>query len=361
MPWKQILRGKNAIPRQDIQYRGLGKEGLGEVHQVGDDVVFGIRPERRKLKAVAGLAALSRRRRVEILDMPQAGGVGIILRIRSVGDNEYLHIVKKPAACPKAVALIAIDLVERLADSHAPPLQLHMDEGQPVDKDGHIVAVVVRRALRLRDGILVDDLQRVVVDAFLIQQPNVLRLAGIPLKRLRRVTVLYPAGLFLDALVGVGDALLEEPLPLAIGKLVVVQLFQLCAEVGNEVRLSMDGQVSIAYLTQQADKLLFQLRLALITVRTPRSRRIFRHHGALGGRRDDVILAHVGTPFVQGSCAQFLKRQQLVPIVFVLLLPRFDFSRQSNVQVRADGIEVVEDISYAELHIQRRDYNVKLL
>ena len=289
---QQILRGKNAIPRQDIQYRGLGKEGLGEVHQVGDDVVFGICPERRKLKAVAGLAALPYRSGVEILDMPQAGGVGIILRIRSVGDNEYLHIVKKPAACPKAVALIAIDLVERLADSHAPPLQLHMDEGQPVDKDGHIVAVVVRRALRLRDGILVDDLQRVVVDALLIQQPNVLRLAGIPLERLRRVTVLYPAGLFLDALVGVGDALLEKPLPLAIGKLVVVQLFQLRAEVGDEVRLSMDGQVSIAHLTQQADKLLFQLRLALITVRTPRSGRIFRHHGALGGRRDDVILAH---------------------------------------------------------------------
>ena len=167
-----------------------------------------------------------------------------------------------------------------------------MDEGQPVDKDGHIVAVVVRRALRLRDGILVDDLQRVVVDAFLIQQPNVLRLTGIPLERLRRVTVLYPAGLFLDALVGVGDALLEEPLPLAIGKLVVVQFLQLLAKVGDEVRLGMDGQVSIAYLTQQADKLFFQLCLALIRLSPLREGRVFRYNGVFRVLSNDIICWH---------------------------------------------------------------------
>ena len=130
------------------------------------------------------------------------------------------------------------------------------------------------------------------MDAFLIQQPNVLRFSGIPFERLRRVAILYPAGLFLDTLVGVGDALLEEPFPFTIGKLVVVQLFQLLAKVGDEVRLSMDGQVSIAHLAQQADKLLFQLRLALIRLSPLREGRVFRYNGVFRVLSNDIICWH---------------------------------------------------------------------
>lgn len=50
------------------------------------------------------------------------------------------------------------------------------------------------------------------------------------------------------------------------------------------------------------------------------------------------------------SCFCLLKRQQLVPVIFVLLLSCLDFGRQSNVQVGADGIKVIEDIDYPILY-----------
>ena len=170
---QEFFRRKNAILGQDIQYRCLGKKRLGEVHQVGDNTILGVRPKRCKLKAVAGLAALSRRRRVEILDMPQAGRVGVIFCVRSVGDNKNLHIVEQAAARPKAVALVAVDLIECLADSYPATLQLHMNQRQSVDENGHIVTVIVGSALCLRNGILVDDLQRIVVNTLFIKEANV--------------------------------------------------------------------------------------------------------------------------------------------------------------------------------------------
>ena len=46
---------------------------------------------------------------------------------------------------------------------------------------------------------------------------------------------------------------------------------------------------------------------------------------------------------------QFLKRQQLVPIVFVLLLAGSDFGGQAGGQVIAEGIEAVEYGYYLSL------------
>ena len=51
---QHIFRGKYAVPDQHIQNGVLGEEGLGKVDQVGNDLVVSIRPERGKLKAVAG-------------------------------------------------------------------------------------------------------------------------------------------------------------------------------------------------------------------------------------------------------------------------------------------------------------------
>ena len=65
--------------------------------------------------------------------MVEARRVGIVLRIRSVGDDEDLHIFIQPARRPKTVALIAVDLIERLADGNAAPLQFDMYERQAVD------------------------------------------------------------------------------------------------------------------------------------------------------------------------------------------------------------------------------------
>ena len=45
-----------------------------------------------------------------------------------------------------------------------------MDHGEAVDKNGHVVAGVVRSGLLL---ILVDDLQAIVVDVLLVKQSDV--------------------------------------------------------------------------------------------------------------------------------------------------------------------------------------------
>ena len=78
------------------------------------------------------------------------------------------------------IALIPVDLVERLPDSHTAPLQLHMDHRETVDQDRHIIAVAVPRSFVLADGILVDDLKKIVVDVLLVKQSDVLGGAVIP-------------------------------------------------------------------------------------------------------------------------------------------------------------------------------------
>ena len=79
------------------------------------------------------------------LDVLAAGGVGVVLRQRAVADHEELHVVEQARARPERVALVAVDLVERLADVHPAALQLDMHHRQAVDQDRHVVAV---RALR---------------------------------------------------------------------------------------------------------------------------------------------------------------------------------------------------------------------
>ncbi len=52
--------------------------------------------------------------------MTGAGGVGIILGVGAVRNNKDLHILKKAAGRPEALALIAFNLVEGLTDGDAP-------------------------------------------------------------------------------------------------------------------------------------------------------------------------------------------------------------------------------------------------
>ena len=93
------------------------------------------------------------------------GGVGVVLGQRAVADHEQLHVLEQARAGPEAVALVAVDLVERLADVHAAALELDVHQRQAVDQDRHVVAVgVLGAALALADLVLVDDLQPVVVD-----------------------------------------------------------------------------------------------------------------------------------------------------------------------------------------------------
>ena len=58
--------------------------------------------------------------------MTLAGRVAVILGIGSVRDDEQLHILEQSAARPETLALVAVDLIERLLDIDAATLQFDM-------------------------------------------------------------------------------------------------------------------------------------------------------------------------------------------------------------------------------------------
>ena len=69
----------------------------------------------------------------------------VVLRQRAVADDEQLDVLEQARAGPEAVALVTVDLVERLADVDAAALELDVHHRQPVDEHGHVVAVGVLR------------------------------------------------------------------------------------------------------------------------------------------------------------------------------------------------------------------------
>ena len=170
-----------------------------------------------------------------------------------------------------------------------------MDQGQTVDQNGHVIAVVVAGALVPADGVLVDDLQPVVVDVFLVQQGDVFGSAVVSAQHLDEI-LLHLAGLFHNVFVGVGQGFMEKAVPLTVGEGVVVEGFQLTAQVGDEFRLGVDGQIGIALLGELLDERLFQRGLALVAVRPGGAGFIGGYHRVLGGGSDDVIGVHGCTP-----------------------------------------------------------------
>lgn len=265
----------------------LGEKCLSKIHQIGNDFVVPIRPEGGELKAVAGLFAFAASLAL-LFDVAAAGGIGIILRVGAVGDDEKLDIFKKAACCPEAVALVALDLVERLADGHAAPLELDMYQRQTVDEDSHVIArVVVARSLL----VLVEHLQTVVVNMLFVQQVDVFGRAAILPQHLHMIE-LNPARLFQNAVVCARDAVLKKARPLAVRKGVVVQPLQLAAEVGDERCFVVNLQIFIPLRAQKPEKFLLQRRLALIAVRPAGIRRVLGHDRAFCRGGDDVELGH---------------------------------------------------------------------
>ena len=192
--------------------------------------------------------------------------------------------------------MIAVDLIEGFPNGNTPALQLDMDQRQTVDQHRHIIAVIVGSAFLGRDGILVDDLQIIIMDALLVNKLDVLALAGIPAEHLH-IVLLNQAGLFENAGVCVCQHLVPETLPFAVRKAIVIQLFQLRPQIGNQVSLFMDGQALIAQLAKQTDKLLFQVRFALVRLRALRLRLVFGDDGAFCTLRYDVEIRHGQAPF----------------------------------------------------------------
>ena len=169
-----------------------------------------------------------------------------------------------------------------------------MNQRKAVDQNRHIVAVIMPRTVCLLHFILVDDLQTVVVDVLFVDQRDIFGTAVIPMQHLHVIFLNLP-GLFGNMLVGVGNYITEKLPPLCVRKLVVVQLFQLAAEVGNQFLLGMQRQIGIALLTQQPDKLFFQFRLALVAVRAHLGGLIGGNNSIFIGSRNDIEKGHFHT------------------------------------------------------------------
>ena len=146
--------------------------------------------------------------------------------MRSVRNDEDLHILEKPAGRPKTVALIAVDLVERFSDRHAPAFELDMYKGQPVNKDGNVVTVFISSRVVF---VLVDDLQRVGVYIDFVDQGDVFGESVVSFEINAAVAFLYFSRLFGDALVRIGEMYRKESLPFGVGEPNPVQAFELFA------------------------------------------------------------------------------------------------------------------------------------
>ncbi len=59
--------------------------------------------------------------------MRAASGVRVVLGKRPVADHKQLNVLKEPRSSPETVALVAVDLVERLPDVNAAPFQFDVD------------------------------------------------------------------------------------------------------------------------------------------------------------------------------------------------------------------------------------------
>ena len=169
----------------------LCKEGLSKVDQIRNNAVVGIRPEGSKLKAIAGLFLLCLLR-IGILDMVEPGGVGIVFGVGAIGDHEDLHKLIQTAGCPKTVPLIAVDLIESLANRHTPALQFDMYQRQTIDQNGHIIAVIVLGTIIGGHGVLIDHLQNIVMDVLFVNQDDIFALTVIPLQHLHMVFLDQP-------------------------------------------------------------------------------------------------------------------------------------------------------------------------
>ena len=224
--------------------------------------------------------------------MVEACGVGVILGVGSVGYDEYLNIFIQSASCPETISLIAVNLIERLFELNASSLQFYMHERQSIDEYGHIVAGIVVSLLLF---VLVDDLEVVVMNILLVNQVDVLGLASVSFEDLDMV-FLYLGGLRFNAFVLVGNDIIEETLPFAVGEGVIVEFLQLHTEIIHEVLFLVDREVVVSLLCEGLDELLLQLCFRLVFIALAVNRLIVANNRVVFVFCNDVI-CHSLMPF----------------------------------------------------------------
>ena len=111
---------------------------------------------------------------VLLLGVPSSA-VRVVFGIRAIGDNKNLHILKQSAASLKRLTLITVNLIERLTNWNTTAFQLNMDERQTIDQHRNIITVIMLCALLPADGILMENLQAVIVNVLLVNKGNIFR------------------------------------------------------------------------------------------------------------------------------------------------------------------------------------------
>ena len=260
---QDILCRKNTILGQYIQNRMLGKKGFCKIYQVGNHLIVAVCPEGSKLKAIAGFLRFLLCRFTHLHDMAVPGGIGVILGVRSIGNDENLHILIQTACRKEAVSLITFNLIKGFPDSNATAFQLYMDKRQTIDQNGHVIACVVSA---FGFFILVDNLKAVIVNILFVNKLKILGSSIIPAKHLHMIG-LHGAAFLYDTLVRISKRFRKEPLPLTVGKSIIIQNLQLFSKVGNQTVFIMDCKVLVPLHGQQTDEFLFQSLFALEAVR----------------------------------------------------------------------------------------------
>ena len=181
------------------------------------------------------------------------GGIGVILGVRSIGNDENLHILIQTACRKEAVSLIAFDLIKCFPDSNATAFQLYMDKRQTIDQNGYIITCVM---LAFGFFILVNDLKAVIMNILFVNKLNILGSSVIPMKHFDMIG-LHGAAFLYDALVRVGKRFRKKPLPLAVRKGIVIQNFQLSSKIRNQTVFIMNRKVLVPLHGQQSDEFLF--------------------------------------------------------------------------------------------------------
>ena len=80
--------------------------------------------------------------------------------------------------------------------------------------------------------------------------------------------------------------------------MIIVQLFQLRPQIGNQILLAMNGQILIALLTQKTDEFPLQFRFRLVTVRACFYRLVFCDYRIFICRCDNIEIRHSSHPLL---------------------------------------------------------------
>ena len=119
--------------------------------------------------------------------------------MRTIGDYKQLYILIQSTACPKAIALVSIDLVKRFPNCVPSFFKLNMHQRQSVYQNRHIVTSITLSTVLF---ILVYYLQMIVMNVGFIYQLDIFYITVIKGEVLQ-IIFLYFAGFLYNSIVSV--------------------------------------------------------------------------------------------------------------------------------------------------------------